>query len=114
MKLNYCKISECYLLVLFALAGYTPPFTFNPIVILGAILMLFHIKNGNKTVGLILGILFSVINLYFLGAVLSEFNEFETTTNKAKQLLWVGILIWITSAVSSSLMIYNYSQIRNK
>lgn len=56
----------------------------------------------NSISGIALGILFFLVNLYFLGALLSEFNK------HAKQLLFVGLTIWIANFLVSVFMIYKY------
>ena len=56
-----------------------------------------------------MGSLFFLANLYFLAALISEFNGFTEFNTDAKQLLFVGLSIWITNMVMSIVLIYKYS-----
>jgi len=109
MKKILFKLPEYYLIVLAILAGYSPPFYINPIFIVIAGIFTLQIIFKNKISGISLGILFFLINLYFLGALISEFNEFTELNNKTKQLLFVGLIIWIVNMILSLTMIYKYS-----
>ena len=109
MKKILFKLPEYYLIVLVILAGYSPPFYINPIFIGIAGIFILQIIFKNRILGISLGILFFLINLYFLGALISEFNEFTEFNNKAKQLLFVGLTIWIVNMILSLTMIYKYS-----
>jgi len=109
MKKILFKLPEYYLIILAILAGYSPPFYINPIFIVIAGIFTLQIIFKNKISGISLGILFFLINLYFLGALISEFNEFTELNNKTKQLLFVGLIIWIVNMILSLTMIYKYS-----
>lgn len=108
MKTLFFKLPEYYLMILVILAGYSPPFYVNPIFIgvIGVLILQIVIKN--KILGFILGALFFLINLYFIGALFSEFNEFTEFTHSAKQLLCTGLTIWIANLVFSLTMMYKY------
>ena len=109
MKKILFKLPEYYLIVLAILAGYSPPFYINPIFIVIAGIFTLQIIFKNKISGISSGILFFLINLYFLGALISEFNEFAEFNNKTEQLLFVGLIIWIVNMILSLTMIYKYS-----
>lgn len=106
MKALLLKLPEYYFIILVVLSGYSQPFEFNPILIGIAVIVILQIIFKNRILGFMLGALFFLINLYFLGALLSEFNEFMTFSNKAMLLLFVGLSIWILNAVFSLVMIY--------
>ncbi|MFL3662128.1 MAG: hypothetical protein ACI6PN_10300, partial [Polaribacter sp.] len=106
MKKVFFKLPEYYLIILAFLAGYVPPFYIHPIFIGIAIILILQIIFKSRISGLILGTLFFLINLYFFGALLSEFNEFN---NRAKLLLFAGITIWIVNFTLSLTMIYKYA-----
>ena len=55
-----------------------------------------------------MGSLFLLANLYFIGALISEFNEFAEFTTNAKQLIFVGLSIWTLNMVIAITMIYKY------
>lgn len=109
MKSIILKLPEYLLIVLILLAGYTPPFYINPIFIGIIGILILQIICKNKILGLILGTLYFLVTLYFLGALLSEFNAFTEVNNSARQLLLVGIPLWILNVVLSSIMIYKYA-----
>jgi len=109
MKKILFKLPEYYLIVLAILAGYSPPFYINPIFIVIAGIFTLQIIFKNKISGISLGILFFLINLYFLRALISEFNELAEFNNKTEQLLFVGLIIWIVNMILSLTMIYKYS-----
>jgi len=109
MKSLFFKLPEYYFIVLAILAGYSPPFYINPIFIGFIVILILQIIFKNRILGLTLGILFFLINLYFLGALLSEFNEFTEFNSSAQQLLFVGLTIWIVNCMVSITMIYKYA-----
>ncbi len=104
------KFPEYYLVVLTILVGYTPPFGFSLISIGLAAVLIFQIVFKNKISGLLIASIFLLINLYMLGALISEFNEFPEFNNSAKQLLFVGLSLWSLNILSSGVMIYKYSK----
>lgn len=106
MKALLLKLPEYYFIILVVLSGYSQPFEFNPILIGIAVIVILQIIFKNRILGFMLGALFFLINLYFLGALFSEFNEFLILSNKAMLLLFVGLSIWILNAVFSLVMIY--------
>lgn len=109
MKSIVLKSPEYLLIVLVFLAGYTPPFHMNPFCIGVIVILMLQLIFKNRIFGLLLGTLYFLVTLYFLGALLSEFNEFTEVNNSAKQLLLVGIPLWVLNVVLSSIMIYRYA-----
>ena len=101
---------EYYLVVLAILAGYTPPFSFNSIFIGITIILVLQIVFKNRISGIVIGIIFFLINLYMLGALISEFSEFAEFNIAAKQLLFGGLSLWILNTISSLAMINKYSK----
>lgn len=103
------KFPEIYFIILAILAGYTPPLHFNPVFIAVAGILVAQFIFRNRASGLALGMIFFAVNLYFLGALFSEFREFNEMTPAAKQLLFGGLGIWILNMAASSLMISRYA-----
>lgn len=101
---------EYYIIVLILLAGYSPPFTFNPLLILLAGILLLQIIFKNRISGLIIAGIFILINLFMLGAFFSEFGEFQELNNDAKQLLLGGLSLWGINMMLSAMMIYKYTK----
>jgi len=108
MKSILLKSPEYYFIILSILAGYSPPFYINPIFIGIVGLLVLQIFFKNRISGLTFGIIFFLINLYFLGAVISEFSEFNEFNSKAKQLIFVGSGIWTMNLFFVLIMIYKY------
>ncbi len=106
MKPTIQKLPEIYFIILAILAGYTPPLHFNPLFLFFASILIAQIIFRNKISGLVLGMILFAVNLYFLGALISEFREFNEMTLAAKQLLFGGLGIWTLNMAASSLMIY--------
>ena len=102
---------EYYLLVLALLAAYTPPFSFNLFFVGFAIIPLLQIIVKNNRLGIVIGSLFLLVNLYMLGALISEFNEFATFNSNAKQLLFVGLFLWVLNITAAILMVYKYLRV---
>ncbi len=112
LKRLLINFPEYYLIILSLLAGYTPPFTFNPVFIVFASILLLLIISGNKILGVIIAATFILINLYVSGALLSEFYEFKELNHEAIQLLSGGLLIGCLNMMSSAIMIYKYTGMR--
>jgi len=109
MKNLFFKTPEYYFIVLAILAGYSPPFYINPIFIGIVGILVLQIIFKNRVSGLMLGILFFLINLYFLGALLSEFYNLTEFNNIAKELLFVGVTLWVVNFILSLTMSYKYA-----
>lgn len=69
------------------------------------VVFIFQFFRQSKILNVILGGIILLLSFYFSLAVLSEFNEFETVTKAAKQLLLVGWGGCLFSAVLAFLMI---------
>lgn len=102
------QFPEYYLILLVLLAAYSPPFSFNPIVLLFLVVPILQIVFKNKASGLIIAALFGLVSMYFLVALVSEFNEFSSFNFKAKQLLFTGLFIWLLNMTATSIMIIKY------
>ncbi|HKL04059.1 MAG TPA: hypothetical protein VJ911_10295 [Cryomorphaceae bacterium] len=104
-------VPEYYLIILVLLAGYTPPFSINPLCIGVAIIPMLQIVFKHKVSGILLGSIFFMVNLFFLGALISELLEFTSFTSNAIQLLVGGLSLWVLNLISSISMIYKYSKV---
>ena len=101
---------EYYLIIVAILAGYSPPFSVDPVAIAVAALIILQILFKNKISGLLIGILFLLVNLFMMGALISEFNEFPTFSTDAKKLLFGGSLLLGINTFISILMIIKYAK----
>jgi len=111
MKALLWKLPECILIALLLAAAFTPPFHFHPFFLALAAILALQVIFKNRFTGITLGFLFLVVtSLFFLGALISEFNEFPDLNASAMQLLLVGASIWLIITLTSALMIYKYSR----
>ena len=102
------KIPETYIVLLVLLMGYSPPFNFSPFSIGFAIVIAILFALKNKIVGLVIAGIFTAINIYFLLALLSEFNEFTEFSTSAANLLFTGLAIFSINVATSILLFYKY------
>lgn len=108
MKTLLYKLPEYTLILLALLAGYQPPFSMNPIFGIIIFLLILQIIFKNRVSGLLLGGCSVLGSFLFLGALLSEFHEFPEFSLAARELILVGLGIWILCMSLSLLMIYKY------
>jgi len=109
MRVFFYKLPEYYLAVIILPAAYTPPFSFHPIFLGLAFLVILQIIFNKRVSGIMIGLLFVLVNLIFLGALISEFLEFTEFDLYAMQLILVGVPLWILNSLASAVMIYKYS-----
>ena len=109
MKNILLKIPEYYFVGLLIITGLFPSIFVN-FFFIGLIgILILQIIFKNRITGILLGALIFLINLYFLGALLSEFHEFMEFNKSAKKLLFMGLSIWSVNLVASMTMIYRYA-----
>ena len=70
-----------------------------------AVVFVLQFFRQSKILNVILGGIILLLSFYFSLAVFSEFNEFETVTKAARQLLLVGWGVCLFSSVLAILMI---------
>lgn len=114
MKKAFLKFPEFYFILLVILAGYTPPFSFNPIFIAIGFVFISQIIFKNRITGLLLAIGTGILSLLFLGALLSEFLEFTSFNSKAQQLLFVGLSIFSLNIIATITMFFRYLKTPSK
>lgn len=102
------KLPEFYVLAVVLLAGYTPPFHFNIIAIVLAALIILQIVSKKRITGILLSSLFILVNLFMLGALISELSEFSQFNSDARQMLWGGLAIWSINMCAAGLLLYKY------
>lgn len=105
-------LPECYLIILVFLYGYTPPISINPIAIGLLLILILQMIFKNRVAGIIIATLLILVNLFMLFAGIAEFNEFSTFNDGAKQLLFVGLSLFIVNLAASAVMIVKYGQNR--
>ena len=113
MKKIYLNLPEYYLIIITFLMGYSYPFNINPFFLLIVGVLILQLIFKNTFTGIFIGVTFFILNLLFLGALLSELNEFIAFNSKAKQLFFGGLLIWIFNMLFSLLLIFKYLKNKN-
>ncbi len=83
----------------------------NPIAIILFIALLFQLLIKHKATGIIISILFVMINLYLVFALLSEYHEFKTFDNAANNLLFFGTLYIGLNILMGIMMLIKYIKI---
>jgi len=109
LKKIIIKSPEYYLIIVTILSGYSQRFLINPIALGVVAIVILQIVFKNKISGLIISSLFLLVNLFMIGALISEFNEFPTFNNGAKKLLFGGLFILGLNIFVSILMIIKYT-----
>lgn len=109
MKRIFLNLPEYYFAGLMLITGAFPSVFVNLFFVGVFIIIILQIIFRNRISGIILGTLIFLANLYFLGALLSEFHEFTEFNKRAQKLLFVGMSIWIVNLIFSVAMIYRYA-----
>ncbi|MCL3781992.1 hypothetical protein EMN47_16520 [Prolixibacteraceae bacterium JC049] len=109
-KLNLLYLPEIYLIVGAILAGFTPPFSFNPIMLFVALILGAQLMFRNKVTGILLGSIVALISFYFTLAFMSELLKFPAFNKQALQMLLGGGAILIANFVAAGTIIYKYTK----
>lgn len=80
----------------------------NYVALLVIWLLFLQLIYKNRLTGIIYGNILGLFSLYMLGAVYSEFSEFETITVNAIMLLVIGGGIFGVGVFMAGKMLYNY------
>lgn len=91
------------------MAGFTPPFTMNPIALVIVGILVLQIIFKNKIAGHLIASLFLIGNLVMLLALTSELNEFPKFNANAKELLFGGLMLLGFNIFISGLMFVKYT-----
>lgn len=101
-------LPESYIIFVVLFAGFTSPFSIHPLALFIAVVVSLQLIFRNTITGMMLANLFSLVNLYMILALLSEFSEFPTFNFAAAKLLIVGSLIILVNLFIVGLMYFNY------
>jgi len=80
----------------------------NPIAIILAIVLGFQIWSRNKALGIVISVIFLLLNFFLVLALLSELSEFTEFNKNAILLLTVGSLYLGLNIFFSGVMLYRY------
>jgi energy-coupling factor transporter transmembrane protein EcfT len=111
-KLILSKVPEYYLIFLAFASGYKPPLHLAPFAMGLIVIFSMQLIFKNKITGIVIASLFGVGNLYFLLAMLSEFSEFQKFSDGARQLLFVGLPLFVTNLIMAVVMVCKYAPSR--
>lgn len=101
-------LPESYIIVLVLLAGFSPPFSIHPLLLIFVALLVLQLIFRNVITGFMLAGLFVTGNLYMFLAMLSELSEFPAFNWSAARLLIAGSLIILVNLFIAGLMFFNY------
>lgn len=106
MKNLYANLPEFYFLAVIFLLGYKPPFGLSTLTMILMAIVFVLIIFKNKVVWSIIAGLFIIVNLYMIGALISEFSEFPSFVTGAQQLILAGtVIIFVNIAMGGVLLI---------
>lgn len=86
-------LPEYYLLALALIYAYSPSLDISPIALILVAIFLLQLIFKNNISGIIIGVVFFLINFYMIFALIDEFSEFPAFDLKAKSLLFGGLAI---------------------
>ncbi len=87
---------------------------YNPIAIGLITILVLQIIFKNKISGIILSCIIMILSLFMVFAVLSEFYEFPTFSDKSKQFLIIGLLYFLSTLFVSLIMLFKYATLPKK
>ena len=114
MKTLKTYIPEIYLLIAVLYYWSLTPSTVNWVAITLLVIIGILIISKNKILGMTIGILLILINLYMFLALASELSEFEVFNSDAKKLLGFGVLFLGLNLIFSTLMLFKYAKSTSK
>jgi len=85
----------------------------NPLAIIIAVLFILLLVWKNRIYGICLASVLIVINLYFVMALLSEFSEFPSFTDNARNLIVFGSLYLGMNLSMATIMVIKYMKMLN-
>ena len=109
IKTVILQLPEYLLIVAVVFYWFSAGLVVNYIAIGLIIVLILQIIFKNRIVGIIIPSILVMISLYMLLALMSEFNEFLTFSSDAKELLFGGLLYFISTIIVSGIMIYKYA-----
>ncbi|MBX2877562.1 MAG: hypothetical protein KTR30_35920 [Saprospiraceae bacterium] len=116
MKSAYLFLSgiSTYYLLLEAIFYWEFSNAHNLVAVGLIMLLLFHLFTENKYLGIAIGVLFFVFNVYMIFALLAEYHQFPNGDPAGTGLLIVGFLAFFSSLLMSILLVYNSSNQSDK
>lgn len=95
------KLPEMLILLMVFIYWYDSATILNPIVLMLSAPLVLLLVTNNKIIQIITSVIYSLISLYMILAVISEFREFEVGDSEGTKLLTIGLSIFVTTFVLS-------------
>lgn len=108
IKPYFKLIPEIYFLISVLFYWASASTLLNPVAITLLLIFILQLIFQNKISGVTIAVLFTLINLYMVLALLSEFHEFPTFSSEARMLLGVGLLYFGLNIAMSVIMGIKY------
>ncbi len=90
------------------LMGYTPTLPFNGVFLWPLSFLLAQVIFRNSISGMLIAGFFFLANMYFLLALFSELSEFSVFNDVAKNMVLVGVPLWLVNLYLSIQMMLRY------
>lgn len=104
------EIPEYYLLSLVLIFAFSGGVNSVFIALGLAAVILLQLIFKSRVSGIIIAIVFILVNLYMLAAVTSEFKEFAVINPEAQQLRAVGFFLFVFNSSIAGMMLFKYIQ----
>ena len=105
----YLQLPEFVLMLSVLFYWYSTALLLNPVAILLMAVLILQLIFKNQVVGIIIPSSIALATAFLFLALISEFNEFESFTNDAALLLFVGLAFLGITALASFGMFYKYA-----
>jgi hypothetical protein len=111
LKLLRHWVAEIYMLMSVVYYWVMTGTILNPIAASLLLILVTLIVLKNRVLGLVISVVFLLLNLYMVLALISEFNEFETFNERAKELILFGSLYLGTNITISIVMLVKWGRV---
>lgn len=111
LKYLHINLAEFYLVFFLLLSAYIPPFSFNPLLLALSLIPAIQLILKDRYYGILISLGFIFMNILFLLALFSEYNEvvdFDQDSTELLPLLMVGLFIFGLNSFMIYLMIKKY------
>jgi hypothetical protein len=104
-------VAEIYMLMSVVYYWVMTGTILNPIAASLLLILATLIVLKNRVLGLVIAVVFLLLNLYMVLALISEFNEFETFNERARELILFGSLYLGTNITISIVMLVKWGRV---
>jgi hypothetical protein len=104
-------VAEIYMLMSVVYYWVMTGTILNPIAASLLLILATLIVLKNRVLGMVIAIVFLLLNFYMVLALISEFNEFETFNERARELILFGSLYLGTNITISIVMLVKWGRL---